>query len=174
VAADDGSHVWVAGQDRVGLLRDVAGTLAWAGLTVRGLRAVSDGARGMRSQWDVTTPALETASLVLRLRRVLDGSVSLDARIPPAASAALPARIDVVDTPSAGATVLELRAADRQGLLWRTFRTLAQAGMDVRSAHVDTLGSQAVDVLYLVDCNGSALAPEVTERLVRSLTASLA
>jgi [protein-PII] uridylyltransferase len=127
----------------------------------------------MRSQWDVTTPALETASLVLRLRRVLDGSVSLDARIPPAASAALPARIDVVDTPSAGATVLELRAADRQGLLWRTFRTLAQAGMDVRSAHVDTLGSQAVDVLYLVDCNGSALAPEVTEQLVRRLEDAL-
>jgi [protein-PII] uridylyltransferase len=174
VATDDGSHIWVAGRDRVGLLADVAGTLAWAGLTVRGLQAVSDGVRGMRSQWDVTTPALETPSLVLRLRRVLDGSVSLDARmqITPG-PAAVPPRIDVVDTPSAGATVLELRAADRRGLLWRTFRTLSEAGVDVRSAHVDTLGSQAVDVLYLVDATGSALAPEVTAQLVRRLEDAL-
>jgi [protein-PII] uridylyltransferase len=174
VATDDGSHIWVAGRDRVGLLADVAGTLAWAGLTVRGLQAVSDGVRGMRSQWDVTTPALETPSLVLRLRRVLDGSVSLDARIQiTPGPAAVPPRIDVVDTPSAGATVLELRAADRRGLLWRTFRTLSEAGVDVRSAHVDTLGSQAVDVLYLVDATGSALAPEVTAQLVRRLEDAL-
>jgi [protein-PII] uridylyltransferase len=79
----------------------------------------------------------------------------------------------VVDTPSAGATVLELRAADRRGLLWRTFRTLSEAGVDVRSAHVDTLGSQAVDVLYLVDATGSALAPEVTAQLVRRLEDAL-
>jgi [protein-PII] uridylyltransferase len=70
--------------------------------------------------------------------------------------------------------VLQLRAGDRRGLLWRVFATLAADGIDVRSAHVDTLGSQAVDVLYLVDATGSPLEPAATERLVRSLTTALA
>jgi [protein-PII] uridylyltransferase len=175
VPADDGSHVWVAGDDRVGLLADVAGTLAWAGLTIRGLRAVADGADGLRSQWDVTSASLDLPALVLRLRRVLDASVDLAERLPlvPDASEA-PPRIDVLESVSAGATVLQLRAGDRRGLLWRVFATLAADGIDVRSAHVDTLGSQAVDVLYLVDATGSPLEPAATERLVRSLTASLA
>lgn len=174
VDTDDGSHVWVDGHDRVGLLGDVAGTLAWAGMTIRGLRAVTDGPHGMRSQWDVATPAVDPASLALRLRRVLDGSVALDERVqvtPVGADA--PPRIDVVATPSAGATVLELRAGDRRGLLWQTFSTLSNAGIDVRSAHVDTLGTQAVDVLYLVDASGSPLTPEATQRLVRQLGEAL-
>jgi [protein-PII] uridylyltransferase len=175
VAADDGSHVWVDGHDRVGLLGDVAGTLAWAGLTIRGLRAVADGSEGLRSQWDVTSPALDLASLVLRLRRVLDGSVDLDERLPVAAEEAdAPPRIQVLQTPSAGATVLELRAGDRRGLLWRVFSLLSAAGVDVRSAHVDTLGPQAVDVLYLVDAAGSPLLPEATQRLVGQLVDALA
>jgi [protein-PII] uridylyltransferase len=175
VGTDDGSHVWVAGDDRVGLLGDVAGTLAWAGLTIRGLWAVADGADGMRSQWDVTSASLDLPALVLRMRRVLDGSVDLAERLPPMPDASeAPPRIEVLDTASAGATVLQLRAGDRRGLLWRVFATLAADGIDVRSAHVDTLGSQAVDVLYLMDATGSPLEPAATERLVRSLTSALA
>jgi [protein-PII] uridylyltransferase len=174
VATGDGSHVWVAGDDRVGLLADVAGTLAWAGLTVRGLRAVADGAHGLRSEWDVTAAWLDLPALVLRMRRVLDRSVDLTERLPPVPDPSeAPPRVDVLDTASTGATVLQLRAGDRRGLLWRVFSTLAADGIDVRSAHVDTLGSQAVDVLYLVDANGSPLEPAATERLVRSLTTAL-
>jgi len=34
-------------------------------------------------------------------------------------------------------------------------------GVDVRSAHLDTLGPQAHDVFYLVGPTGRALAPDV-------------
>ena len=173
VTTGDGSHLWVDGDDRVGLLRDVAGTLAWAGLTIRGLRAVADDA-GLRSQWDLTTPTLDLASLTLRLRRVLDGTVDLQARLDVApGEAEAPPRVEVLDIAS-GATVLELRARDRRGLLWRALSLLAGADLDVRSAHVDTLGPQAVDVLYLVDGGGAPLQPEATARLVAQLADALA
>jgi [protein-PII] uridylyltransferase len=173
VAAEDGSHLWVDGEDRVGLLRDVAGTLAWAGLTIRGLRAVADDAGGLRSQWDLATPGLDLASLALRLRRVLDGSVDLQERLDVVSGqTGAPPRIEVLDIPSA-ATVLQLRAEDRRGLLWRVLGLLADAGLDVRSAHVDTLGPQAVDVLYLVGDGGAPLPSEAAARLVRQLEEAL-
>jgi [protein-PII] uridylyltransferase len=143
--------------------------LAWAGLTIRGLRAVADDAGGLRSQWDLATPGLDLASLALRLRRVLDGSVDLQERLDVVSGqTGAPPRIEVLDIPSA-ATVLQLRAEDRRGLLWRVLGLLADAGLDVRSAHVDTLGPQAVDVLYLVGDGGAPLPSEAAARLVRQL-----
>jgi [protein-PII] uridylyltransferase len=37
---------------------------------------------------------------------------------------------------------------------------IAGAGADVRSAHVSTLGAECVDVFYLTDADGAALADE--------------
>jgi [protein-PII] uridylyltransferase len=102
---------------------------------------VADGG-GLRSQWDLTTPSVDLAALTLRLRRVLDGTVDLQERLQVASrDADVPPRIEVLDIAS-GATVLELRAEDRRGLLWRVLSLLAADGVDVRSAHVDTLGSR--------------------------------
>jgi [protein-PII] uridylyltransferase len=175
VGTDDGSHIWVAGDDRVGLLADIAGTFAWAGLTIRGVRAVADGATGLRSQWDVTSSGLDLPTLVLRMRRVLDRTVQLAERLPgPAGDSGAPPKIEVLDTASPGATVLQLRAGDRRGLLWRVFTTLAARGIDVRSTHVDTLGPQAVGVLYLVTPDGSPLDQVATWRVVSALEEALA
>ena len=55
------------------------------------------------------------------------------------------------------ATVLEVRAHDRPGLLHRIGAALAAAGVDVRSARVSTLGSEAVDVFYVVGPDGDPL-----------------
>ena len=45
--------------------------------------------------------------------------------------------------------MLEVRAADRPGVLHLALAALARLDVTVRSAHVDTLGPQAVDVFYL-------------------------
>ena len=45
--------------------------------------------------------------------------------------------------------MLEVRAADRPGVLHLALAALADLDLAVRSAHVDTLGPQAVDVFYL-------------------------
>jgi [protein-PII] uridylyltransferase len=48
------------------------------------------------------------------------------------------------------AAVLELRAADAPGLLYRVARALEQNGADVRAARISTLGGDVVDAFYLV------------------------
>ena len=48
------------------------------------------------------------------------------------------------------AVVLELRAADAAGLLYRVTRALDEAGAQVRAARISTLGADVVDAFYLV------------------------
>jgi [protein-PII] uridylyltransferase len=46
--------------------------------------------------------------------------------------------------------VLELRAADSAGLLYRVATALDDAGAEVRAARISTLGGDVVDAFYLV------------------------
>ena len=48
------------------------------------------------------------------------------------------------------AVVLELRAADSPGLLYRVRHALDEAGAEVRAARISTLGGDVVDAFYLV------------------------
>jgi [protein-PII] uridylyltransferase len=79
-------------------------------------------------------------------------------------------RVDVVDGASETATVVEVRASDRPGLLYRLGRALALMGVSVRGARVVTLGAEAVDVFYLQDGAGAPLDPGVVREAVRLLT----
>ena len=58
------------------------------------------------------------------------------------------------------ATVVEVRSADRPGLIHVVCRALAQMDISVRSAHVSTLGPQAVDVFYVQEAAAGALSEE--------------
>ena len=60
---------------------------------------------------------------------------------------------------SADSTVLEVRAADRPGLLHAIGTALAAVGVDLRSAHIATHAGQAVDVLYVGEPGGGILSP---------------
>ena len=69
----------------------------------------------------------------------------------------------------ASATVLEVRAADRPGVVHLVCAALADLDVSVRSAHVATLGPQAVDVFYVQEQSAGALselrAAEVAHRV---------
>src|SRR5262249_54906496 len=47
------------------------------------------------------------------------------------------------------AAILELRAADDVGLLYRVAHALEEAGADLRAARISTLGADVVDAFYL-------------------------
>ena len=64
------------------------------------------------------------------------------------------------DDASDTATVLEVRAHDRPGLLYRVARAIADCGLDVRTARVGTLGAEAVDAFYLVDAAGGTVTDD--------------
>jgi [protein-PII] uridylyltransferase len=156
----NGSEVTVVAPDRPGLLWQAAGVLASHRLAVRSANATSCG--------DVAVAAFTVAhqygeppdaTLVTSdLRRALAGQLNVDQRLHqrepavlrPAASMA-PPTVTLLDDASDTATVVEVRAHDAPGLLWRIGRALGECGLDVRAARVETLGAEAVDVFYVVD-----------------------
>ncbi len=69
-------------------------------------------------------------------------------------------RVTVVPDVSAEATVLEVRAHDEPGLLYRLAAAITGCGAHIRSAVVETLGAEAVDVFYLVEPGGGPLPPD--------------
>jgi [protein-PII] uridylyltransferase len=70
---------------------------------------------------------------------------------------------------SSDATALEVRTDDRPGLVHDLGRALASVGISVRSAHIATSAGQAMDTLYLLDRDGSALAPARVAQAVAAL-----
>jgi [protein-PII] uridylyltransferase len=180
----DGVEVTVVAPDAIGLLGQVAGVLNLNRLAVRA--ASTQTADGMAVQvWD-TQPEYGDPPPVARLRedvhRALAGTLDVPARLAerenagPARRAvhAAPPRVDVVPAASRTATVLEVRAHDRPGLLHRIGASLAALGVDVRSALVTTLGSDAVDVFYVVDRDGAPLPEERARAVALELRSALA
>jgi [protein-PII] uridylyltransferase len=158
-----GPEVTVVAPDRPGLLWQAAGVLASHRLAVRSANANPCGdmaviAFTVAHQYGEPPDAVLVAS---DLRRALAGQLDVAQRLRqreqaaarPAAWAA-PPMVTLVDDASHTATVVEVRAHDAPGLLWRIGRALGECGLDLRAARVETLGAEAVDVFYVVDASG--------------------
>ncbi|MET9369190.1 [protein-PII] uridylyltransferase [Streptomyces griseoflavus] len=185
-----GVELLIAVPDQAGVLPAVAGVLAVHRLTVRTaeLRALDlpDGVDGsvLLLAWRV---AAEYGSLpqATRLRadlvRALDGSLDIAARLAERDAAhprrrgvvAPPARVTVAPAASRHATVIEVRAQDAPGLLFRIGRALEDAAVRVRSAHASTLGANAVDAFYVTDPEGTPLPAEEAVAVARKLEETL-
>ncbi|MFG2697882.1 [protein-PII] uridylyltransferase [Kitasatospora sp. NPDC048407] len=184
-----GIELTLAVPDRPGLLGTVAGLLALHRLTVRkaGLRELDPAGAGpvLLLGWTVAAEygdVPETARLRADLRRALDGSLDVARRLAER-DAAAPRRPGIRTPPpvvtvapgtaSRSATVLEVRAHDAPGLLHRIGRALDTAGARVRTAHVSTLGAEAVDAFYLTTGAGRPLAPERAQQVAQAVRDAL-
>ncbi|MFG3550011.1 [protein-PII] uridylyltransferase [Streptomyces sp. NPDC047725] len=185
-----GVELLIAVPDRPGVLPAVAGVLALHRLTVRTaeLRSLPlpDGVEGsvLLLAWRV---AAEYGSLpqAARLRsdlvRALDGTLDVAGRLAERDAAGPrrrgvpppPPRVSVEPAASRHATVIEVRAQDAPGLLFRIGRALEGAGVRVRSAHVSTLGANAVDAFYVTGAEGARLPGEEAGEVVRVLEDAL-
>jgi len=185
-----GVELLIAVPDQPGVLPAVAGVLAMHRLTVRTaeLRAMPlpDGVGGsvLLLEWRV---AAEYGSLpqAARLRadlvRALDGTLDIAGRLAERDAAyprrrgvvAPPPRVTVASAASRHATVIEVRAQDAPGLLFRIGRALEDAGVRVRSAHVSTLGANAVDAFYVTGAEGTPLPGEEATAVARKLEETL-
>jgi [protein-PII] uridylyltransferase len=173
--AGDGSRVTVIAPDRVGLLADFAGMFALQRIPVRAARAWAQEQYGV-SVWEVGEPDLDPAVLRQRYEAVVDGRVDVARRLRPSGGgAALDPTVVIRPEASEQATVLEVRAADRPGVVYLVCAALAGLDVAVRSAHVDTLGPQAVDVFYLQESSAGVLtelrAAEAAHAVRAALTA---
>ncbi|MFD8809207.1 [protein-PII] uridylyltransferase [Streptomyces sp. NPDC059597] len=189
-----GVELLIAVPDQPGVLPAVAGVLAVHRLTVRtaelrALRlpdAVEAGDEGsvLLLDWRV---AAEYGSLpqAARLRadlvRALDGTLDTTGRLAERDAAyprrrgwpAPPPRVTVAPAASHHATVIEVRAQDAPGLLFRIGTALEKAGVRVRSMHVSTLGANAVDAFYVTTGTGAPLPGEDAASVARMLEETL-
>ncbi|WP_248582359.1 [protein-PII] uridylyltransferase [Nocardioides sp. InS609-2] len=174
--ADDGVRVRVIAPDRVGLLADVAAMLALQRTSVRGARAWTQNDVAV-SEWDVTDTAIDPAVLRQRFDSIVSGRIDPGERLRPAGSArdgaALAPTVAMRSDASTRATVLEVRAADRPGVLHLVCAALAELGVTVASAHVDTVGPQAVDVFYVQEQSAGPLADHRAAAAAHAVRAAL-
>ncbi|WP_370347457.1 ACT domain-containing protein [Catenulispora sp. EB89] len=176
VALEDEQTVSVAAPDRIGLLAAVAGVLALHRLTIRA--ATTETVDGVNVQRWVVAADWSTAlqdRLREDVRAALAGTLDVAARL--ASRDAGERRNRLVAAPSvavlpgasASATVLEVKARDAPGLLYRVASALAGTGVSVRSARVSTLGAEAVDVFYVVTATGAQLSDDAAERVAAAV-----
>ena len=155
----DGSRVTVVSGDRIGLLADAAAMLALQKVSVRAARAWTQDGFGV-SVWDVAETGLDDILLRQRLEAIIDGRIDATERLGRVAPVKLEPTVAVRADASPRATVIEVRSADRPGLIHVVCRALASMDISVRSAHVSTLGPQAVDVFYVQEAAAGALSEE--------------
>ena len=172
VVTTDADTLTVITDDQRGLFSRVAGVLAIHGLGVRAADAATEGgmaieqfrvtsAFGSTIPWDRVVPHVEAA---------LDQRLAIEARLAERirtyqARGMLPrlpppsVRFD--DTASTVATVIEVHAPDRMGLLYRVTRAFAELDVDVRVAKVQTLGDVVVDAFYVTHLDGTLVSDPV-------------
>ena len=174
----DGETVLVVAPDRPGLLSLAAGVLALHRLDVRAASGFARGATAV-TLYRVTPRfgALPDWTVVREdLRHAVDGTLPLEERLVAREAAysrpdrvAAPSTVRLVDDASETATVVEVRAPDELGVLHRIAHVLEAHGLDVRSAHVSTLGADVVDAFYVPVLDD----PVVREQVVADLLAVL-
>ncbi|MDQ1706778.1 MAG: [protein-PII] uridylyltransferase [Frankiaceae bacterium] len=170
-----GDRVTLVAPDRPGLLWRWAGVLALHRLTIRSANATSVGDMAV-TVFEVSPrfgSAPDWGAVRADVRRAYDDALPLAAHLAererayarPAAPA-VPARVLWFDDASDVASVVEVRAHDALGLLHRLTRTLADAGLDVRSARMSTLGAEVVDAFYVVDASGEPVTDQARRQAI--------
>ncbi|HEV3356476.1 MAG TPA: [protein-PII] uridylyltransferase [Pseudonocardiaceae bacterium] len=173
--------VTIVAPDRTGLLARAAGVLALNSLqvhaaTLRSHHGIAVDVFGVSPRFgQLPDPAL----LREQLARALDGSLPLAERLlakeqdyaHTMGERAKPHAL-WFDDEATGAIVLELRAADRIGLLYRIATALEECGADVRWARVATPGATAVSSFCLATEGEPKLDPKDCARIEEHVLAA--
>ena len=65
--------------------------------------------------------------------------------------------------------MIEVRAPDRVGLLYRITKSIADLGLDIRHARVQTLGPEVIDTFYVRYADGKVSDDDHLAELERAL-----
>jgi [protein-PII] uridylyltransferase len=174
----------VVARDRPGLFSKVSGALALNGINVLSAQAFTR-EDGVALEVFRVEGAHEREVDEARWRRVADdaaralaGRISLDVRIAekreayarPSRGRREPPRVVVDNRASDFATVVEVHATDRVGLLYAITRALADLELDIHTAKVATYGDDVVDVFYVRDADGQKVTdPEQIREIERTV-----
>jgi [protein-PII] uridylyltransferase len=170
----DGDRVSVAATDRRGLLAAVAGCLALHRLdVVTADTATVDGRALVQCAVESRYGAPPDAgALAADLRRAALGQLGLErvARRGRPSTGAQPKVVWHRDV-ATDAVVVEVRAPDASGLLYRIARALDEVGAEVRAARISTLGADVVDAFYLVGSwTDPTVRAEVSDAIITGIS----
>jgi [protein-PII] uridylyltransferase len=179
----DGQQVTITAPDRSGLLSTCAGVLALNQLDVRAAKMSVAG--GCTTAVFAVRPRFGRAPvpeiLADGVRAALDGTLPLAERLQQReadyrqdAARTPPPRISWHDGEASGAAtgIVEVRAGDRAGLLYRLTAAITGEGLDVTSARIETLGGDAVDSFYVANPSGTPVDAEQRRRVEAALVAA--
>ncbi|HEX5114500.1 MAG TPA: [protein-PII] uridylyltransferase [Pseudonocardiaceae bacterium] len=175
------AEITMVAADRAGLLARAAGVLALNSLDVHAATMGSHG--GVAVDVFRVSPRFgelpDPALLREQLARAVDGSLPLAVRLDAkerdyAVVAGETARPRVVwfDDEAIGAVVLELRASDRIGLLYRVASALEACAADVRWARLSTPGATAVASFCLTTPDGEPVVAAERRRIESAVLAA--
>jgi [protein-PII] uridylyltransferase len=176
-----GPELIIACRDRLGLFSDTAGLLAAHRVGIRS--ALTNTVDGIAvSTWltdaEGATDLPDPAHLAGELRRLADHDQRSLASIRRyeeriQASDQVPV-VKLIKDASRSAAVIEVRVADRRGLLYTIGSLLAGANLSIRSAHVTTLAGQAIDTFYVTEADNTMPSPDRCAEAVALLTTAAA
>ncbi|MBB3085816.1 [protein-PII] uridylyltransferase [Geodermatophilus sabuli] len=180
----DGQQVTIGAFDRPGLFSSLAGVLALNQLDVRAAKVNVVDSRAtavfaVRPRFGrVPVPTI----LADAVRAALEGTLPLADRLRQREAdyrqdgvRAAPPRISWHNGEVTGAAtgIVEVRAGDRAGLLYRLTAALAAEGLDVTSARIETLGADAADHFYVSNSSGEPIDDGQRARVEAALAAAV-
>ncbi len=178
----------VVTRDVPGLFSLIAGTLAAYGVNITSAQIATRGDGIAIDTFQVNDPAGEVVTataawnrVVDALRAVLAGEQSVQTLLERRQRAAQAGtngfgrpKVMVDNRLSDADTVIEVKCADRLGLLYQITRALSAEGLDIASARIATEIDQAYDTFYVHDRTGRKLVePDATDRIRHTLESAL-
>ena len=164
----DITELWVITRDRNGLFADVTRAISACGASIIGARLHTGFNGRVMNVFYLQNPdghafgrqsdhALET--LRRRARKAAEGDtegMKIPTPIKSLRAGAIPVKpkVNYLDSASGDATIIEMEAKDRPGLLCHLAEALRDENIDVLSAHIEVVGTKAIDAFY-VRCRGS-------------------
>jgi [protein-PII] uridylyltransferase len=179
----DGDVITVVSTDRAGSFSRIAGVLSMHGLDVLSAQALSDEHGMAASQFRVMsdTADMKWGEVKADLGRALANELAIEARIAERATtyrrrrrtqAGQPAAPKVVfdDAASSNATVIEVRATTKIGILHRITKALGELGLDIRHATVQSIGMDVVDTFYVRSASGGLVTdPQHRREIIKAV-----
>lgn len=171
----DGETMILVAPDRPGLFAQVTGTLALVGAGVLAARVASKDTIAIES-FHLHTPegrSIDWNKFKKELQKSLDDPNGLKLRLQEKAKnytrarnkagvKMVPPRVVVAPDASSRATVVEVWAPDRIGLLYDITSIMADMSLSIAHAKVLTLGDDVVDSFYLTDLEGMPISDQQT------------
>ena len=162
-------------RDSPGTFSRIAGVVSLHGLDVLAARAHSDEPQLGRvsmgaSEFRVHVPkdGIQWKPVLADLERAMQGRLAIESRLSERAKTYRRRRTMVAvdpgppsvrfhDNASHDATVVEVRCQTKIGILYRITKAMAEVGLDIRHAAVQTIGPEVVDTFYVRDRSGELI-----------------